>query len=159
MLLRRLDGFEPNASTVLIAATNRPQVSPRCPSPPISHLPSPSSLSPPGLCPTPRISWQQDLDAALVSRFELTVHFPLPDQPTRRAILELYAKHLQDAERADLAAAAQGASGRDLRDVCEAAERRWAARRVRQESVAKARLLPPVDEYRAALRERLAADS
>ena len=49
VLLRKLDGFEANASTVLIAATNRPQ----------------------------------DLDAALTSRFELAVRFPLPDQSTR----------------------------------------------------------------------------
>ena len=120
VLLRRLDGFDPNPSTVLIAATNRPQ----------------------------------DLDAALLSRFEVAVHFPLPDETTREAILALYAKHLDHEERARLASASAGTSGRDLRDVCEAAERRWAARRVRQEPVAKGRTLPPVSEYEAALRER-----
>ena len=80
----------------------------------------------------------------------------MPDAPTREAILKLYAKHLTDAERAHLAAASGAASGRDLRDVCEAAERRWAARRVRDEPAARTRALPPVDEYADALASRLA---
>ena len=113
VLLRRLDGFDPNASTVLIAATNRPQ----------------------------------DLDAALTSRFELAVRFPLPDASTREAILQLYAAHLPAADQRALAAASDGASGRDLRDVCEAAERKWAAKRVRQEGAAKGKALPPATEY------------
>ena len=120
VLLRRLDGFEANASTVLIAATNRPQ----------------------------------DLDAALTSRFELAVSFPLPDAPTRAAILALYAQQLTDAERAELAAASDGASGRDLRDVCEAAERKWAARRVRGDAVTKRAPLPPAAAYAEALEQR-----
>ena len=33
----------------------------------------------------------QDLDAALTSRFQLSVRFPLPDAATREAILQLYA--------------------------------------------------------------------
>jgi ATP-dependent 26S proteasome regulatory subunit len=100
----------------------------------------------------------QDLDPALTSRFELTVHFPLPDLDTRTAILQLYAKHLSLSDHAALASAAEGASGRDLRDVCEAAERRWAARRVRKEARTEGRLLPPLEEYRVALSERMRAD-
>ena len=121
VLLRRLDGFDANQSTVLIAATNRPQ----------------------------------DLDPALLSRFEVTVHFPRPDATTRQAIFGLYAKHLTEGERVGLAAASAGASGRDLRDVCEAAERRWAARRVRNEASARGRTLPPAAEYETALSERI----
>ena len=121
VLLRRLDGFDSNKSTVLIAATNRPQ----------------------------------DLDPALISRFEVSVNFPKPDADTRQAIFALYAKHLSDDERVGLAAASSGASGRDLRDVCEAAERRWAARRVRKEAQTHGRTLPPAAEYEAALRERI----
>jgi MoxR-like ATPase len=120
VLLRRLDGFDANLSTVLVAATNRPQ----------------------------------DLDAALLSRFELVVNFPLPDMPNREAILALYAKHLRSDHRARLAAASDGASGRDLRDICEAAERKWAARRVREEAATRGRPLPPVSEYEEALRQR-----
>mmetsp|Transcript_138 Transcript_138/g.439 ORF Transcript_138/g.439 Transcript_138/m.439 type:complete len:245 (+) Transcript_138:3-737(+) len=122
VLLRRLDGFDPNASTVLIAATNRPQ----------------------------------DLDAALTSRFELAVRFPLPDASTREAILQLYAAHLPPADQRALAAASDGASGRDLRDVCEAAERKWAAKRVRQEGATKGKALPPATEYSEALSQRRA---
>ena len=122
VLLRRLDGFDANKSTVLIAATNRPQ----------------------------------DLDPALRSRFEVTVHFPKPDTDTRQAIFALYAKHLSDEDRIVLATASVGASGRDLRDICEAAERRWAARRVRKEAAAKRCVLPPVSEYEAALMDRFA---
>ena len=78
VLLRRLDGFDSNKSTVLIAATNRPQ----------------------------------DLDPALISRFEVSVNFPKPDADTRQAIFALYAKHLSDDERVGLAAASSCASSR-----------------------------------------------
>jgi hypothetical protein len=39
-----------------------------------------------------------------------------------------YAKQLGDAELDSLARATPGLSGRDLRDVCEATERRWASK-------------------------------
>ena len=120
VLLRRLDGFDANTSTVLIAATNRPG----------------------------------DLDAALTSRFELAIRFPLPDAATRREILALYAKHLSPSEHASLATLSDGASGRDLRDICEQAERKWAARRVRNEREAKGQPLPPANEYADALGRR-----
>ena len=93
----------------------------------------------------------QDLDAALTSRFEQCVRFPLPDVATREAIIGLYAKHLDGVERGRLAKESDGASGRDLRDVCEAAERKWAAKRVRAEVKGK---LPTIEEYERALRER-----
>ena len=123
VLLRKLDGFQANAGTVLLAATNRPQ----------------------------------DLDAALLSRFGVTVRFPLPAPAGRRQIFELYAHHLSPAELERLAAASPGASGRDIRDICQAAERKWAASRVRGEARAKGRALPPVEEYERSLRERQAA--
>lgn len=96
----------------------------------------------------------QDLDAALTSRFELAVRFPLPDKATREAIIELYARHLPAGDRHTLAAASDGASGRDLRDVCEAAERKWAARRVRAERQTRNAPLPPASEYMDALKQR-----
>ena len=85
----------------------------------------------------------------------MSVHFPRPDAPTRQAIFGLYAQHLSDGERAALAASSGGASGRDLRDICEAAERRWAARRVRKEAATEGRTLPPAAEYRTALEDRI----
>uniref|UniRef100_A0A7S3AN18 ATPase AAA-type core domain-containing protein n=1 Tax=Haptolina ericina TaxID=156174 RepID=A0A7S3AN18_9EUKA len=123
VLLRKLDGFETNKSTVLIAATNRPE----------------------------------DLDAALLSRFELSISFPLPDTAIRREIVSLYARHLSKSDVEALAKASDGASGRDIRDICEAAERRWAARRVRGEQITLDQPLPPQAEYDRCLRQRMGA--
>ena len=50
-----------------------------------------------------------------------------------------------------------GTSGRDIRDVCQAAARKWAARRVRNEAQTAGTPLPPVDEYERSLAERLRA--
>ena len=46
----------------------------------------------------------------------------------RRKILRQYAKHLGDADIAQLAAATERMSGRDLRDIAEQTERAWASR-------------------------------
>lgn len=46
-------------------------------------------------------------------------------------------------------------SGRDLRDVCEQAERRWASKIIRQE-VGPGQLEPPLQEYLGAAADRLA---
>jgi hypothetical protein len=69
---------------------------------------------------------RQDLDAALISRFDINIHFPMPDKNDRMKIFNLYAKHLYDEELASLASQSKGLSSRDLKDVCEMAERRWA---------------------------------
>ncbi len=67
-----------------------------------------------------------DLDHALVSRFDQTIHFPLPSAQERSAIFGNYARHLSQAELHELAALSEGLSGRTIKDVCEFAERRWA---------------------------------
>lgn len=67
-----------------------------------------------------------DLDHALISRFDQTIHFPLPNEKERAAIFSRYAKHLSDEELTPLATASEGLSGRNIRDVCEYTERRWA---------------------------------
>lgn len=46
----------------------------------------------------------------------------------RQQILKQYAQHLTDADLAALAGRTGGMSGRDLRDVCEHTERRWASK-------------------------------
>ena len=46
----------------------------------------------------------------------------------RQEILRTYAQQLTDDDLEKLAAATPGMSGRDLRDVCEQAERRWASK-------------------------------
>jgi hypothetical protein len=97
----------------------------------------------------------QDLDAALLSRFSATVEFGLPGPAERAAIIGQYAAQLSAAEAAALAAATPGLAGRDLRDVCEAAERRWAAALVRRGAGAAAAGAPPAAEYAAAAEARL----
>ncbi len=46
-------------------------------------------------------------------------------------------------------------SGRDLRDVCEQTERRWASKVIRKEAPADA--APTLEEYLASAKERTAA--
>ena len=60
----------------------------------------------------------------------LTVPARLPAcLPAGRAeILRQYARHLGDAELLAVAHAAPGLAGRDLKDLCEQAERRWASK-------------------------------
>jgi len=67
-----------------------------------------------------------DLDPALLSRFDQTLHFPLPDEAEREAIFAHYASHLQQSERKEMALTSRGYSGRNIQDVCGYAERRWA---------------------------------
>lgn len=67
-----------------------------------------------------------DLDHALVSRFDQTIHFPLPNAQERAAIFGNYAQHLTETELEELASLSEGLSGRTIKDVCEFAERRWA---------------------------------
>lgn len=57
-----------------------------------------------------------------------SIYFGLPDERCRQLILKQYAQQLSDAERGLLAARSGGLSGRDLRDVCEHTERRWASK-------------------------------
>lgn len=66
---------------------------------------------------------KEDLDAALVSRFDVIVSFPLPDLDTRVAMLRLYAKQLSQEDLMRVATMTWGFSGRELVDVCEEAER------------------------------------
>lgn len=68
----------------------------------------------------------QDLDHALLSRFDHTIRFPLPGREEIRAIFRTYAKHLKSEEVVDLGLACEGMSGRNIRDICEYAERRHA---------------------------------
>ena len=74
---------------------------------------------------------KQDLDPALVSRFDAAVEFGLPTETCRADITGTYARHLTAEERRAVAEATDGMSGRDLRDVAEATERRWASKLIR----------------------------
>ena len=94
----------------------------------------------------------EDLDAALRSRFSATIHFGLPSEECSAAILKQYAKHLRDDELQQLASITDGMSGRDLRDICEVAERQWASmiirKRVNEDS------LPTINMYVASVHAR-----
>ena len=68
------------------------------------------------------------MDPALLSRFDASITFGLPSEACRRQILRQYARHLPESAIAQLAADAKQMSGRDLRDVAEQAERRWASK-------------------------------
>ena len=94
---------------------------------------------------------KQDLDSALMSRFDSAIYFGLPDESCRFAILQKYAKHLREGELRDLAKLADGMSGRDLRDVCLMAERQWASKIVRKEVEWS---LPPYPEYASSIEHR-----
>ncbi|XP_074558682.1 outer mitochondrial transmembrane helix translocase [Curcuma longa] len=93
---------------------------------------------------------RQDLDPALISRFDSTIMFYLPDLQTRVEIAAQYAKHLLKTELLLLASATEGMSGRDIRDVCQQAERHWASKVIRGHAPKNdegALKLPPIEEY------------
>ena len=56
------------------------------------------------------------------------MEFGLPDEACRAQILHQYAKHLSVEEVASVAKASPGMAGRDLKDISEQAERRWASK-------------------------------
>ncbi|KAH9609606.1 hypothetical protein KSS87_014078 [Heliosperma pusillum] len=93
---------------------------------------------------------KQDLDPALISRFDSIIFFGLPDQQNRQEIAAQYAKHLTVPELIEFALATEGLSGRDIRDVCQQAERRWASKVIRRKAANEVKddgSLPPLQEY------------
>eukprot|EP01006_Ploeotia_vitrea_P017973 TRINITY_DN49224_c0_g1_i1.p1 TRINITY_DN49224_c0_g1~~TRINITY_DN49224_c0_g1_i1.p1 ORF type:complete len:568 (-),score=99.69 TRINITY_DN49224_c0_g1_i1:321-1772(-) len=63
------------------------------------------------------------LDAALLSRFDQAIEFPLPSEDERASIFGVYAGVLTPEERQELGAAAKGYAGRDIVEVCNQAQR------------------------------------
>lgn len=84
-----------------------------------------------------------DLDSALISRFDQTIFFPLPDADERGAIFSCYAKHLSPEECSELGVASESLSGRSIKDLCELTERRWARKLIQKELSAR----PPAFEF------------
>eukprot|EP00996_Jenningsia_fusiforme_P006067 NODE_723_length_1950_cov_29.123619_g669_i0.p1 GENE.NODE_723_length_1950_cov_29.123619_g669_i0~~NODE_723_length_1950_cov_29.123619_g669_i0.p1 ORF type:complete len:581 (+),score=117.15 NODE_723_length_1950_cov_29.123619_g669_i0:54-1796(+) len=66
-----------------------------------------------------------DLDAALTSRFDLSIHFPLPTTSERAAIIGIYASIFSNEDLQKLAVATEGHSGRSIVELCRHAERIW----------------------------------
>lgn len=71
---------------------------------------------------------KQDLDSALLSRFDLSITFPPPSEIERKAIFKIYASHLRDDDLEILASSSSDLTGRDIRDVCTHAEREHASK-------------------------------
>jgi len=88
---------------------------------------------------------KKDLDHALISRFDQCIHFPLPNEQERASIFANYAQHLSPEELKAIAAAGEGLSGRNIKDICEQAERRWARKLLIKKMEASA---PPYEYYR-----------
>lgn len=68
----------------------------------------------------------QDLDPALLSRFDTILDFPLPAREDLIAMLKIYARHLSEDDMLDLADKMQGLAPRTVKDICKKAERRKA---------------------------------
>ena len=88
---------------------------------------------------------KDDLDSALLSRFDQTIKFPLPNNQERAAIFSNYAVHLTREEYVLLGERSEGVSGRTIKDLCEFAERRWARKIMAKNLEASG---PPVEYYR-----------
>ncbi len=94
---------------------------------------------------------RKDLDPALLSRFDHTVQFALPDAKERVAILKGYAKNLTTDELEKISAQTEGLSGRNLKDLCEYAERWWARHLILQKKSVSA---PPLEAYLKSMESR-----
>lgn len=88
---------------------------------------------------------KNDLDHALISRFDQTIHFPMPDPSERAAIFANYAKHLSVEELSGLGELSEGMSGRNIKDLCEYTERRWTRKLIVKQLEPRA---PTADFYR-----------
>jgi SpoVK/Ycf46/Vps4 family AAA+-type ATPase len=90
----------------------------------------------------------QDLDSALISRFDLIIKYHMPDFSTRQAIIKRYAKQFNNKENAlqQLAENSSNLSCRDIKECCEDVERKWASKIVKKE-ISSNDLTPPLVEY------------
>jgi len=88
---------------------------------------------------------QNDLDHALISRFDQTIHFPSPNSKERAAIFHNYAKHLTEEELKTIGEISKNFTGRNIKDVCELTERRWSRKIIIQKQEPSA---PPFEYYK-----------
>ncbi|MDR3237788.1 MAG: AAA family ATPase [Spirochaetia bacterium] len=91
---------------------------------------------------------KDDLDNALISRFDQSIFFPLPNAQERSAIFGGYAMHLTDENIKVLGDRSADFSGRNIKDACEFTERRWARKLIISKSEASA---PPFEYYQRTL--------
>lgn len=107
--------------------------------------------SKPGVLTIGATNREQDLDHALLSRFDQTIRFPMPNAAERAAIFASYARHLSPDETAELGKGSPEFSGRNIRDICEYAERRWARKIIAEKLEASA---PPAALYKEVILAR-----
>lgn len=90
----------------------------------------------------------EDLDAALLSRFDQIIKFPYPNEEEMSSIFSNYAVHLSNEECLHLASKSTGLTGRNIKDICELTERRWARKILVKNLEATP---PPFDYYRQSI--------
>jgi AAA+ superfamily predicted ATPase len=95
----------------------------------------------------------QDLDSALLSRFDTIIEFNEPDEADIREILAFFARQLTADENTKLAAQMQGLSVRAIRDVCLRAERQLAREQIEQGTAAGVPAVPTLAYYVRTLAE------
>jgi ATP-dependent 26S proteasome regulatory subunit len=91
------------------------------------------------ICSTNR---KEDLDSALLSRFDLMITYCLPAFSTRQEIFKRYAKQFLQAKSSSeddvyqlLAEASEGLSCRDIKEACQQAERICAYHYIQQQTL------------------------
>ncbi|MEQ8351592.1 MAG: ATP-binding protein [Leptospiraceae bacterium] len=95
----------------------------------------------------------EDLDHALLSRFDQILRFPLPNEPERASIFQSYASHLSPEALSVLGRESDGLSGRTIQDICESAERRWARQLIEKKQALSS---PEAETYIRVLKEKKA---
>lgn len=91
---------------------------------------------------------KQDLDNALLSRFDRSIYFPLPNQIERAAIIQTYSIQLNQKEVHELAKNLEGYSGRNIKDFCDRVERKWASFLIEENLKI---IAPPFEKYKEVL--------
>ena len=96
----------------------------------------------------------QDLDSALLSRFDLIINYPMPDFDTRIAIFGRYAKQFANnvTVMQSLSTDTDGFSCRDIKEVCEHAERKFAAQKINNKAMMEE--VPRWDDYNECIKYR-----
>jgi hypothetical protein len=96
-----------------------------------------------------------DLDASLLSRFNRTIGFTLPNVDQRQELFGFFARHLDFSELRRLAENTEQRSPRDIEDICGDAERMWGARLIANGLEVTA---PPAMLYMEAKRNKFSLD-
>ena len=99
------------------------------------------------ICATNR---KNDLDSAMLNRFDLMIKFDLPDLQTRKELFVYYAKQFKEEQSTldKLATETEGFSSREVKEICEHAERRYVSRQIKNNiSCSKDANAPTIDDY------------